>query len=495
MKILNFKKLLNSFRAAFHGLRLVISEQTFQIMVLIALVTIFLMIYFEVTFIEKLIIIFLIAVVLALELINTQIEKVLNILKPDYDQKVKIIKDISAGAVFLFCLGAIIIGILIFFPYLQKLKIELPQIELPGRIEEQTIPDQESIGEYLPQISQEQAVISVVNEVSPAVVSIIITKDLPVIEEYYEEFFGPGPFEFQIPQYRQKGVEKREIGGGTGFIVSSDGMILTNRHVVLDEEAEYTVLTNDGRKFPAKVLARDLAQDLAIIKIEKADESFKVVKLGDSSKLQIGQTVITIGNALGEFRNTVSVGVISGLGRKVTATGGGIVETIEDVIQTDAAINKGNSGGPLLNLRGEVIGINTAMALEAENIGFAIPINKAKRAIEQVKVFGKIVYPFLGIRYVLITEKIQLENNLPVNYGALITGDEGEPAITPGSAAETAGLKEGDIILEFAGEKITPENSLAKIIILYNPGDKVVLKILHGAAKINIPVTLGERSE
>lgn len=495
MKILDFKKLSNSFRAAFHGLRLVIREQTFQIMVLIALATIFLMIYFKITFIEKLIIIFLIAIVLALELINTQIEKVLNILKPDYDQKVKIIKDISAGAVFLFCLGVLIIGILIFSPYLQKLKIELPQLELPGRIEEQTIPGQESIGEYLPQISQEEKVISVVNEVSPAVVSIIITKDLPVIEEYYEEFFGPGPFEFQIPQYRQKGVEKKEIGGGTGFIVSSDGMILTNRHLVLDKEAEYTVLTNDGRKFPAKVLARDPVQDLAIIEIEKADESFKVVKLGDSSKLQIGQTVITIGNALGEFRNTVSVGVISGLGRKVTATGGGIVETIEDVIQTDAAINKGNSGGPLLNLKGEVIGINTAMALEAENIGFAIPINKAKRAIEQVKVFGKIVYPFLGIRYVLITQELQQKNNLPVNYGALITGGEGEPAITPGSAAQTAGLKEGDIILEFAGEKITPENSLAKIIMLYNPGDKVVLKILRGAAKIDIPVTLGERSD
>jgi len=496
MKILNFKKLSNSFRAAFHGLRLVICEQTFQIMVLIALATIFLMIYFEVALIEKLIIIFLIAVVLALELINTQIEKVLNILKPDYDQKVKIIKDISAGAVLLFCLGAIIIGILIFFPYLQKLKIELPQFELPGsRIEEQTVPGQESIGECLPQTSQEEKVISAVNEASPAVVSIIITKDLPIIEEYYINPFGESPFEFQIPQYRQKGVEKKEIGGGTGFIVSSDGMILTNRHVVLDKEAEYTVLTNDGRKFPAKVLARDPVQDLAIIKIEKIDEPFKIVKLGDSSKLQIGQTVITIGNALGEFRNTVSVGVISGLGRTVTATGGGIVETIEDVIQTDAAINKGNSGGPLLNLKGEVIGINTAMALDAENIGFAIPINKAKKAIEDVKTFGKIVYPFLGVRYVLITEEIQQKNNLPVNYGALITGGEGEPAITPGSAAEAAGLKEGDIILEFAGEKITSENSLAKIIMLYNPGDKVVLKILRDAAKINIPVTLGERSE
>ncbi len=380
--------------------------------------------------------------------------------------------------------------------YLKKLKIEFPQLGLP-EVEKQNNSGQELIGEYLPQTSQEEAVISVVNEVSPSVVSIIISKDLPVIEEYFEEFFGPGPFEFKIPQYRQKGVEKREIGGGTGFIISSEGMILTNRHLVLDKEADYTVLTNDGRKFPAKVLARDPVQDLAIIKIEKTDESFKVVKLGDSSKLQIGQTVITIGNALGEFRNTVSVGVISGLGRTVTAVGGGIIETIEDVIQTDAAINKGNSGGPLLDLRGEVIGINTAMALEAENIGFAIPINKAKRAIEQVKAFGKIVYPFLGIRYVLITEKIQLENNLPVNYGAwIIRGDRpDEPAIYSGSAAEKAGLKENDILLEFNGEKITPENSLAKIIMLYNPGNIVTLKILRANKEKTIEVTLGERSD
>jgi len=496
MKILDFKKLLNSFRAAFHGLKLVIGEQTFRIMVLIALLAIFLMIYFEITFIEKLIIIFLIAVAIPLELINSQIEKVLNILKPDYDRKVKIIKDISAGAVLLFCLGSAIIGVFIFLPYFQELKVEITQFGLP-KIEKQTAPLPESTKEYLPQTSQEEKIISAVNEVSPAVVSIIITKDLPIIEEYYinpfEEFFGESPFEFQIPQYRQKGVEKKEVGGGTGFIVSSDGMILTNRHVVLDEEAEYTVLTNDGKKFSAKVLARDSVQDLAIIKIEKTDESFKVVKLGDSSKLQTGQTVITIGNALGEFRNTVSVGVISGLGRTITATGGGLVETIEDVIQTDAAINKGNSGGPLLNLAGEVIGINTAMDVEAENIAFAIPINKAKRAIEQVKSFGKIVYPFLGVRYFLITPEIQQEDNLPVDYGALITSGEGEPAISPGSAAQKAGLKEGDIILEFGEEKITSDNSLAKIIMKYNPGDEVVLKILRGAQEKDISVVLGSR--
>lgn len=387
----------------------------------------------------------------------------------------------------------------------QKIGINLPEkiIEREKIIEE----------EYLSQTSQEEAIIQAVEEVSPAVVSIIISKDLPIIEEYFynpfeefEEFFGPGPFEFQVPQYRQKGAEKREIGGGSGFIVSEQGLIVTNKHVVLDKEAEYTVFTNDGRKFSAKVLARDPVQDLAIIKIEQeqtvddngeiALKPFPVVKLSNSDDLQIGQSVVAIGNALGEFRNTISVGVVSGLGRTITASGGGLIETLEDVIQTDAAINKGNSGGPLLNLKGEVIGINTAMVLEAQSIGFAIPINKAKKDIEQVKTLGKIVYPFLGVRYILINERIKEENNLPVDYGALIfKGEAGEPAIWPDSAAEKAGLKEGDIILEFNNEKISQENTLAKIIMKYNPDDKVVLKILRDQKEKIFPAVLDGRSE
>ena len=380
---------------------------------------------------------------------------------------------------------------------LSKFNIQLPELKIS---EKEKIVEKEPI--YLPQTSQEEAVIKVVKEVSPAVVSIIVTKDVPKLKLYYEDpfkefeqFFGQ-PFEFEVPQYKQEGTEKKEIGGGTGFIVSEDGMILTNGHVVSDKEAEYTVLTNDGKKYPAKVLARDSIRDLALIKIENQEIPFPTIKLGDSDKLQIGQTVIAIGNALGEFRNTVSVGVISGLGRTVTAGGGGMIETLEDVIQTDAAINRGNSGGPILNLKGEVIGVNFAMAEAAENIGFAIPINKAKKDIEQVKTLGKIVYPFLGVRYVLITENIQKENNLPVDYGAWVRkGTGGETAIFPGSAAEKVGLKEGDIILEFNGEKITLENTLAKIIMKYNPGDKVSLKILKEGQEKIVEVILEERSE
>jgi len=366
--------------------------------------------------------------------------------------------------------------------------------------------------EYIPQTTQEEAIIRAVEDIWPAVVSIVITKDVPIIEQYFynpleefEQFFGE-PFQFQVPQYREKGTERREIGGGTGFIVSEDGLILTNKHVVLDKEADYTIFTNDGKNYPAKVLARDPVQDIAILEIDQekivdekgsfALEPFPTIKFGDSDKLQVGQTVIAIGNALGEFRNTVSVGVVSGLGRTITASGGGMVETLEDVIQTDAAINVGNSGGPLLNLRGEVIGINTAMVQEAQNIGFAIPINKAKKDIEQIKTLGKIVYPYLGVRYVLITEKIQEDNNLLVSYGAwIIKGDQGESAVASDSAAEKAGLKEKDIILEFNEERITVENSLAKIIMKYNPGDRVVLKILRNGKEEIIQATLDEISE
>jgi len=399
---------------------------------------------------------------------------------------------------------------------LLRFNISLPE---PKIIEKEKII--EKTPAYLPQTSQEEAIINVVKDASPAVVSIVVTKDVPKLELYYEnpfkdfeQFFGQ-PFEFQIPKYREKGTEKKEIGGGTGFIISQDGIILTNAHVVLDEKADYTVLTNDGKKYPAKVLARDNLRDLAVMKIERekvideggklTSKAFPTLKLGDSAQLQIGQTVIAIGNALGEFRNTVSVGVISGLGRKVTASGGGQVETLEDVVQTDAAINRGNSGGPLLNLKGEVIGVNFAMAEQAENIGFAIPINSAKKDIEQVEKFGKISYPYLGVWYLMLNEEIKKEKNLPTSEGAWITRwtkDEfgnwqlqDKPAVIPGTAAEKAGLKENDIILEFNQEKITTENTLAKIIMKYNPGDKVVLKVLREGREITVEVSLGERSE
>lgn len=364
---------------------------------------------------------------------------------------------------------------------------------------------QQKVSEYVAQDNHEKIVIDVVKKASPAVVSIVATKDVPIFERYYVNPFEGSPFEeffrgfeFMIPQQRQKGTEKKEIAAGTGFIISEDGLILTNKHVVNIEDVEFTVYTNDGQKFTARVLAKDPFRDLAVLKIDSV-QSLPTVKLGDSSNLQIGQTVIAIGNALGEFRNTVSVGVISGLKRNITAYGSGISEVLEDVIQTDAAINQGNSGGPLLNLKGEVIGVNTAMAQGAQNIGFAIPINQAKRDIEQVKSTGKISYPFLGIWYTMITPSLQEQYDLSVDYGAWIGRDARglatEEAVIPGSPAAKAGLIRDDIILEINGQKLTAENNLAKVIIQYNPGDKIRLKVLRKGKELFFDVVLTERSE
>ena len=371
--------------------------------------------------------------------------------------------------------------------YLANLNIDLPEVEIVEK-------DDQVYS------SQEELVVKAVEDIWPAVVSIVVSKDVPIMENYlsdpFEEFFE-FPFELEIPQSEQKGTERQEIGSGTGFIISSDGLVLTNKHVVLDEEADYTVFTNDGESYTAKVLAKDAIQDIAVLKIDQSNgEPFSVVKFGDSDKLKSGQTVVAIGSALGEFRNTVSVGVISALGRTITASGGGLVETLEDVIQTDAAINKGNSGGPLLNLRGEVIGINTATVMGAQSISFAIPINYAKRGVDQVKATGKIVYPYLGVRYVLVDATIKEKNDLTVAYGAwIIKGSAGEPAVVPESAADLAGLKENDIILEFEGEKIDLDNSLSKMIVKREPGDKVSLKIMRNGLEMTVTAILGERSQ
>ncbi len=402
--------------------------------------------------------------------------------------------------------------------------------------EEPTVLNISKETKYVSEISYEQAIIDSVASASPSVVSIVISKNVPVYEQQFVNPFGDlpntglgSPFTFQVPQQVQKGTQYQEIGAGSGFIVSENGLVLTNKHVVLDKTADYTVFTNDGKKYSAKVLALDPVQDLAIIKIENAlkgsgkdqkpaldttaqkDIKFPSIKIGDSSGIQIGQGAIAIGNALGEFSNTVSVGIVSGLGRTVSASGGqGFSETLEDIIQTDAAINLGNSGGPLINLKGEVIGVNTATANGAQSIGFAIPINIAKRDIDQIIKKSqlqseqgssssneqmKIVYPFLGVRYILIDQAVKEKYKLSVDSGALILkGDKGEVAITAGSAAEKAGLKEKDIILEVGGEKIVKDNSVAKVIAKHNPGDTVSLKILRDGQEITLEVTLGERS-
>ncbi len=339
--------------------------------------------------------------------------------------------------------------------------------------------------EYTPVLDHEKAVINVVEESSSAVVSIVASKYVERMRFPFEEFFGMGDFD-----YEEEVRERLETGEGTGFIISSDGIILTNKHVVRDENAEYSVFLSDGTKYDGEVLGRDPVHDIAILKIE--GKSFPTVKIGDSDNIRIGQTAIAIGNALGEFENTVSVGVISGLGRRVVAHRQSQFEVLDNVVQTDAAINLGNSGGPLLNLNGEVVAVNTATAVHAEGIGFAIPINKAKRAIDGVLEHGEIVYPFLGVRYIMVNEDIARERGLAVDYGAVIVfGGRGQEAIEKGSAAEKVGLKEGDIILKIDGKKITENNPLSRVIVSYYPGDEVDLTIFREGRKKNISVVLG----
>lgn len=330
---------------------------------------------------------------------------------------------------------------------------------------------------------QEEALVKMVKDISLSVVSVVATKDIPVIEEYYINPFGNDEFYFQIPQYRQKGTEKKQISSGTGFFVSKDGLLVTNRHVVEDTEANYSIIATNGQKLDAKVLARDPFQDIAILKVE--GDNFKPVVLGDSDNLNVGQTVIAIGNALGQFQNTVSVGIISGLHRSITA-GGALSgpEELQELIQTDAAINPGNSGGPLLDIFGRVIGINVAVAQLAENVGFALPINVAKRDITDAKEFGKIKYPYMGIRYKVTDDGL-----------VLAKGADGSAVVEQGGPADKAGLKEGDIIKEFDGVKIDSKNNLSVLLSKHRVGDKIILKIVRDGKEMTVELVLGERPE
>lgn len=324
---------------------------------------------------------------------------------------------------------------------------------------------------------EESAVIDVVQKASPAVVSVVISRDL-------NQFFNFGFFNPAAPNVQQ-------VGAGSGFFVTSDGLIISNKHVVSDQQASYSVVTADGNSYEAKVMARDPVNDLAILKIEIRDAP--TLPLADSNNIQIGQQVVAIGNSLGQYANTVTTGIVSGIGRSIVAGGGGESEHLEGVIQTDAAINPGNSGGPLLNLAGQVIGINTAIDQQGQSVGFAIPANDAAKALLSFQSTGKISRPFLGIRYIILTKALAQRQNLSRDYGALITRGSGQGvAVVPGSAANRAGLVENDIILEVNGHRIDEKNTLSKELKNYNPGDTLTLRVYHEGSEKTVTVTLGE---
>ncbi|OGM08637.1 hypothetical protein A2159_03790 [Candidatus Woesebacteria bacterium RBG_13_34_9] len=328
-------------------------------------------------------------------------------------------------------------------------------------------------------LNEESVVIDVADKVSPSVVTVSINTPQRRILEFNP--FGGGLHS------RIEGGEPQDIG--SGFIVSKDGLIVTNKHVVDNTSATYQVITKDGKEYTVEKISRDPSNDLAVLKINAND--LKPVDLGDSTNLKVGQFVIAIGTALGEFRHTVTTGVISGLGRGITAGSvfQGYVERLDDVIQTDAAINPGNSGGPLLNSNGQVIGINVAVAQGAQNIGFAIPVNLVKDALIQFEKTGSFASkPFLGVEYQMIDKDTAILNKVP--QGAYVV------TVVTGSPAEKAGVEVGDIIIKLDNEDvISGSGGLADIIARKKAGQVVEVEIWRDGETLKKSLTLSDFSE
>ncbi|MBI2033294.1 MAG: trypsin-like peptidase domain-containing protein [Candidatus Levybacteria bacterium] len=316
-------------------------------------------------------------------------------------------------------------------------------------------------------IQEESVVVDTVKKVGPSVVT--VAEELQASSQIP---YNIGPFFFLPPDNGEQPQGPQNIG--SGFVVSTDGLIVTNKHVVADVGAKYQVITSDDKKYDVQKIYRDPLNDVAIIKIDPSQNplELKPVELGDSSKLEVGQFVIAIGTALGEFKNTVTTGVISGLARGIVA-GGQLqsdLEQIGNVIQTDAAINPGNSGGPLLNSSGQVIGVNTAIARGGENIGFALPINVVKDSMKNFNETGQFNRPYLGISYYVVSRDQALINNIP--EGAYVR------AVISGSAAEKTGLRQGDIIIEIDGKRIQGKAAeISTIISKKKVGDTLSMKV------------------
>jgi serine protease Do len=379
----------------------------------------------------------------------------------------------------------------------------------------------------------DKRVIKIIRRVMPAVVSIAISKKLDDLEKEIPADISPTIS--TKPNGRKVKIDGKqdaiatlkkladshgmiEVGGGSGCIVDSSGLILTNKHVVNDGLAAYSVILDDGRRFEAEILSRDPVNDIAILKIGANTPSsslfsagstapasgaekgktprFTCLELGDATKLQLGQSVMAIGNALGIFKNTVSLGIVSGLSRAITAQADPNMPPTElrGLIQTDAAINPGNSGGPLVDRDGKVIGINAAIVSGAQSIGFAIPVNAARRDIEDIKKFGRICRPLLGLRYVMIDDKMKDRMNLSVNYGALVI-NEGprDSGVITGSPAAAAGLREKDIILTLDGKKLDCDHPIQDLLEDRVVGDKLKLLVLRSGKQSTVIVTLAER--
>ncbi len=335
----------------------------------------------------------------------------------------------------------------------------------------------------------ESGVQSIAKKLRSSVVNIIISQDI--------QLYKTDPFGFF---YEPSGTVRKKVGGGTGFFITKDGLILTNKHVVSQPDATYTVITGDNEEFSARVVAIDPMTDLAVVQALTKDEKKltdrKIVEfVKDTRSVDVGSFVIAMGNALAEFQNTLTFGIISGLGRTIEAgnQAGWNVEQLTGLLQTDAAINPGNSGGPLVNLDGKVVGINTAIAAGANGLGFAIPLSEKEvdymlRSIEKYKTIKR---PFIGIRYSSLDANIAKANNLKSEYGDYINLKDWVVAWSP---AEKAGLKSGDIILEVEGKKLSSGYSIRDVLVGKMPGDSVKLSVLRAenGEKEEIKITLWE---
>ena len=319
-------------------------------------------------------------------------------------------------------------------------------------------------GETRTIVQEENAIISAVEKASSSVVAIGVTRRVA------------NPFDpFSVPKSENSTI-------GTGFVVSDKGIIVTNKHVVSEPGGRYTVVTRDNQKYEVRKIYRDPILDLAIVQIDAS--GLKSLELGDSSKLKVGQTVVAIGNALGRFTNTVTTGVVSGLGRRVVAGDpfGGSVESLDNLIQTDAAINPGNSGGPLLNSGGQVIGVNVATTDQAQNISFAIPINSVKSIVDEFVAKGTVSRPFLGVRYRFISRDVAILNEVP--QGVFIQ------EVVVGGPAQKAGVEAGDIITKINGEAVDNENKIAETIQKSSIGQRLELDIWRDGKELKVTATL-----
>lgn len=340
--------------------------------------------------------------------------------------------------------------------------------------------------------SQSQLINQIAKSVGPSVVSVNVDISSGGSSTQGSDS-GFGLFGFTQPE--------NEEAAGTGIILSSDGLIVTNRHVVPTGTTNVSVTLSDGTELKdVSVIGRTSQNDsldIAFLKINNTEgHKLTPAVIGDSSQVQVGDSVVAIGNALGQFQNTVTSGIISGYGRSVQAndsSGTEQPENLDDLFQTDAAINEGNSGGPLVNLNGQVIGINTAIAGDAQNIGFAIPINDVKGLIEQVTKTGKFATPYLGIRYIPLTADVANEYNLSVNNGAFIapSSSSSSPSVVPNSPADSAGLKQNDIITAVNGTNIDQAHSLTSLLDQYQPGTTIKLTVISGSSSKQVTVTLG----